>query len=58
LPPAALDVSSIEYSLATDFQDSPLSSAALAFSALALSLVRTTRRSRFSGCAKRALFLL
>ena len=58
LPPAAFDVSSIEYFLATVFQESPLSSAAWALSASALFLVSTTRRSRFSGWAKRALFLV
>ena len=46
LPPCALEASSIEYSLATDLNDSPESSAALASLALACVLVRTMLRSR------------
>jgi hypothetical protein len=49
LPPCDLEASSIEYSLATDFQESPESSAALASLAFASPLVRMIRRSRRSG---------
>src|SRR5215208_3291559 len=58
LPPCALDASSIEYCFATDLNDSPDSSAALACLALASVLVSTMLRSRRSGCANCALFLL
>ena len=47
----------MEYFLATSFQESPESSAVLACSAFALSLVSTIRRSRVSGWAKRDWFL-
>ena len=49
---------SVEYFLATTFQDWPDASAFLAAWAWGSVLVRTMRRSRRSGWAKRFLFLL
>ena len=56
-PPWFLEAWSIEYFLATAFQRLAALERALASSALAFVLVRTMRRSRRSGWAKRALFL-
>ena len=56
MPPCDFEASSIEYCFTTFLNGCPESSAFLAWSALASVLVRTTRRSRRSGWAKRFLF--
>jgi hypothetical protein len=57
-PPWSLDAWSIEKRLATLVQLWPFCSACLALLAWAAVFVRTTRRSRVAGVAKRALFFL
>ena len=57
IPPCDFEASSIEYFFATFLKGWPQSSAFLAWLAFASVFVRTTRRSRRSGWAKRFLFL-
>ena len=56
LPPWPLEASSVEYFFATEDQLSPSSMAFFAFSAVALSLVRTMWRSRVSAAPNWDLF--